>query len=202
MDAPSPAAQKNQANRNLPIRKTMATIGLMALLSVPVFLLVVLQRSAKSKMLRAGDVIPVVTLGSIDPGDALLAGITGRRAAILFFSADCPHCQREIPIFSEVAKQFALEIEFVAVALGDRKKAQTFVQTIDPGGRVLIDEKGVVGKLFGVSEVPSLFLVDHDQRIVWVGVGEQSKGELLHRLSILVGAGPSRRSQGPENARR
>jgi peroxiredoxin len=202
MDASSPAAQTDQSYRNLLIRKIMATIGLVALLTVPVFLLVVLQRSAKSRMLGAGDSIPVVALGGVDPGDVLLAGITGRRAAILFFSTDCPHCQREIPIFNEVVKQFASEVEFAAIALGDRQKTQAFVQTTDIGARVLIDEKGIVGKLFGVSEVPALFLVDYNQKIAWVGVGEQPRGELLRRLSILVSRGPSRASQGAENTRR
>jgi thiol-disulfide isomerase/thioredoxin len=202
MNAPSPAAQTDQPHRNFPIQKTMATFGLMALLTIPVFLLVVLQRSAKSKMLGAGDLIPVVAMGSIEPGDALLASITGRRAAILFFTADCPHCQREIPIVNEIAKQFASEIEFAAIALGDRKKTKAFVQTNSIGGRVLVDEKGVVGRLFGVSEVPALFFVDRDQRIAWVGVGEQSRGELLRRLSILTGDGSSKGLQGMEDARR
>jgi peroxiredoxin len=202
MDAPSPIAQTRQSNHRLLIRKTIATIGLIVLLGVPVFLLVVLQRSAKSKILGAGDSIPVVALGSMSPGDTLLAGITGRCAAMLFFSANCPHCKREIPIFNEMVKQFASDIEFTVVALGGRKKTQAFVQDNDIGGKVLIDEKGAVGKLFGVSEVPTIFLVDRDQKIVWVGVGEQPKGELLRRLSILVGGGPSSTLKGTENAQR
>ena len=180
----------------------MATIGLMALLTIPVFLLVVLQRSVKSRTLGSGDSIPVVALGAVEPGDALLAGITGRRAAILFFNADCPHCQREIPIFNEVARRFVSDVEFAAIALGDRKKTQTFIQTTDVGARVLIDEKGTVGRLFGVSEVPALFLVENDQKIAWVGVGEQPRGELLRRLSILVSRSALRASQGAVNTQR
>ena len=202
MDASSPAAQTNQLYQDLSIRKTMATIGLMALLTIPVFLLVVLQRSVKSRTLGSGDSIPVVALGAVEPGDALLAGITGRRAAILFFNADCPHCQREIPIFNEVARRFVSDVEFAAIALGDRKKTQTFIQTTDVGARVLIDEKGTVGRLFGVSEVPALFLVENDQKIAWVGVGEQPRGELLRRLSILVSRSALRASQGAVNTQR
>jgi peroxiredoxin len=202
MDASSPAAPTDQSYQEAPIRKTIATIGLMALLAVPVFLFVVLQRSANLRTLRAGDSIPVASLGGVDPGDALLAGISGKRATILFFSVDCPHCQREISIFNEAGKRFASEVEFVAIALNDRQKTQTFVRTNDVGARVLIDEKGVVGRLFGVSELPALFLVNQDQKIEWVGVGEQPRTELLRRLSVLAGKGPSTVAQGAENTRK
>ena len=202
MDAPSPAARTNRSSQDPLIRKTTAIFGLMALLAVPVFLLVVLQRSANSRTLRAGDSIPIAALGSVDPGDALLAGISGKRAAILFFSVDCPRCQREIPIFNEAGRRFASEVEFVTVALNDWKKTQTFVRTNDVEARVLVDEKGVVGRLFGILELPALFLVNQDQKIEWVGVGEQPRTELLRRLSTLVGKGPSTVAQDAENSRK
>ena len=202
MDAPSPAARTNRSSQDPHIRKTTAIFGLMALLAVPVFLLIVLQRSSNSRTLRAGDSIPIAALGSVDPGDALLAGISGKRAAILFFSVDCPRCQREIPIFNEAGRRFASEVEFVTVALNDWKKTQTFVRTNDVEARVLVDEKGVVGRLFGILELPALFLVNQDQKIEWVGVGEQPRTELLHRLSTLVGKSPSTVAQDAENSRK
>jgi peroxiredoxin len=199
MDARPPSVSTDHEPSN---RKTLATLGLLALLAVPVFLLVALQRSAKSRVLRTGDSIPTAALRIVDPGEALLAGISGRRAAILFFSVDCPRCLRDIPIFNEAGKRFGEEVEFVAIALTDRQKTQTFVRTNNIGARVIIDDRGVVGRLFGVSEVPAVFLVNRDQRIEWVEVGEQSKAELLRRLSMLAGSGPSTAAQNAENTRR
>ena len=202
MDASSQPVPTDQAHQKIFIQKTIATIGLVALLAVPVFLLVVLQRSGNSRVLRAGDSIPATALGGVDPGDAFLAGISGKRAAILFFSVDCPHCQREIPIFNEAGRRFWSRIEFVVVALNDREKTQTFVRTNGVVASVFIDEKGIVGRSFGISELPALFLVNQEQKIEWVGVGEQPRTEVFRRLSAFVSKYPSTTAQGAEITRK
>jgi peroxiredoxin len=186
MDASSPATPTDHLTQEPLIRKALATIGLMALLAVPAFFLVVLQRSTNALTLRTGDSIPTVGLGGVDPGRALLAGIREKRTAILFFSVDCPHCQNELPVFNEAERRFGLEMKFFAIALNDKQKVESFVRTHDVRTKVLVDEKGVVGKLFGVSEVPALFLVTENQKIEWVGTGEQPRTELFRRLSALV----------------
>lgn len=186
MNTSSPLASKYQPHQEPFGRKTFAAIGLVALLAGPAYLLVVLQHSAHSRMLKAGDSIPAVALRGVDPGIALLSGISGRRAAILFFRVDCPHCEYEIPIFNEAEKLFAAEIQFVAIALSDSQKAQTFVGTNHVEAMVLIDDKGFVGRLFGISELPVLFLVNEDQKIEWAGVGEQSRTGVLHQLSAFT----------------
>ena len=180
----------------------MAIFSLIALLAVPAFLLVVLQRSKYSQLLRAGDSIPVAILNGLDPGDVLRASIDGRCAAILFFSADCPHCQREIPIFNEAMKRFGSDVEFVAIALNDQQKTRAFVQTNDIKARVIVDEKGLVGKVFGISELPALFLVSDEQKVEWVGVGEQPRTELFRRLSKLKTERRWTITQGANNSRK
>jgi thiol-disulfide isomerase/thioredoxin len=185
MDGSSPAVPKEQSSQQPSIRTAIAACGLVALLFVPVCLIVVLQRSEGSRLLRAGESIPAA-LSGVDPGDALLADISGRRAAILFFSVDCPHCQWQIPIFNEAMRRFGAEVEFVAVALNNRQKTEMFIQANDVRVKVLIDQKGGVGRIFGISELPVLFLVDQDQRVDWVGAGEQPRSEVFRRLSTLV----------------
>jgi peroxiredoxin len=202
MDASSPAAPADQSRKESFFRKTLATMGLVALLAVPAFFLVVLQRSTNPRMLRAGDSIPTAGLDGVDAGGGVLAGITGKRAAILFFRVDCPHCQNEIPIFNEAERRFGSDVNFIAIALNDRQKTESFVRTHDVRTKVHIDEKGVVGKLFVVSEVPALFLVNEDQRIEWIGVGEQPKVEFFRRLSALVARRMAVASEGAEQIRK
>ena len=194
MDAPSPETPTNQPKQEPLIRKIVAVIGLVALLAVPVFLLVVLQRSVNSRLLSKGDIISTAALVGVAPGEELLASTKGRPSAILFFSVDCPHCQREIPIFNEMVRRFGSKVEFVAVAFNDRQKATMFARTSTIPTKMIVDEKGVVGRIFGVSELPMFFLISHDQRIEWIGVGEQPKAELMRRLSELT--------QGAENNRK
>jgi peroxiredoxin len=202
MEASSPVVSTNRSSPETLFHKTMAILGLVGLLAIPALLLVVLQRSEYSRLLRTGESIPVDALSGFDPGDALRSAIDGKRAAILFFSADCPHCRWEIPIFNEAMKRFGAEVEFVAIALNDPQKTQAFVEANDIRVRVLIDEKGVVGKIFGVSELPALFLINQGQRIEWVGEGEQPKMELFRQLSKLAIGDRWTTTQNADNARR
>jgi peroxiredoxin len=177
-------------------------MGLLALLVVPVALLVVLQRSTNSRMLRAGDSIPTAGLEGSGPEGALLAGVSEKRCAIFFFSVDCPHCQNEIPIFNDAERRFGSDVNFVAITLSEKQKAESFVRTHDVRTKVFIDEKRIVGKLFGVSEVPAFFLLNQDRRIEWVGVGEQSRTEIFRRLSALAAKGPTATIENAEESRR
>jgi thiol-disulfide isomerase/thioredoxin len=202
MDSSSPTVRTNQPLQESLIRKAVAATGLVVLLAAPALLLVVLQRSGGSQTLRDGDPIPVEALGRADPGNELLAIIKGKPSAILFFSADCPHCQREIPIYNEAQKRFASQVEFVAIALSNRQKTEAFIQTNDVVSRVLVDENGVVGRIFGISELPALFLMNQDQKIEWVGVGEQPRTEVLRRMSRLAGNDLSTVTQGTGSIRK
>jgi peroxiredoxin len=202
MNASSPAESTDRLPHESAFRKITAIFSLVALLAVPALLLVVLQRSEHSRLLRAGESIPAAALSGVEPGEALRADINKKRTAILFFSADCPHCQWEMPIFNEAMKRFGSEVEFIAIALSDPQKTQAFVQANDIRVRVLIDNKGVVGRIFGISELPALFLVNQEQEIEWVGVGEQPRMELFRRLSMLAAKGPSTLAQGTQENRK
>lgn len=180
-------------------RKTVSAVGFIALLGAPVVLLIVLQRSAKTQMLRPGTIMPIDALAATDPGRTLVACTGGKNALIFFFSVDCPHCQRQIPILKETWKVFGSQVEFIAVALSDWQRSAAFLRTNEIGARALIDENGVVGRLFGVSELPTIFFVDRDQKIVWAADGEQSKGEILRRLKALAGTNASTATQDNGN---
>lgn len=186
MDASSAATPPNENNQNRVILKMLATLGITVLLAVPVFFLVALQRSTNSRMLRVGDPVPAVALVGVDPGGAFIAGVSGKRTAVLFFSVDCPRCQNAIPVFNEAERRFGSEVDFVAVALNARNSVEPFVKTHIVRTRILIDERGTVAKHFGISEVPTLFLVNPAGIITWVEVGELSRTALLRQLSVLA----------------
>ena len=202
MNTPPLATPRDHPLQSSVLRKTVSAVGLIALLGAPVVLLIVLQRSAKTQMLRSGTIMPITALAATDPGRTLIACTGGRKAAIFFFSVDCPHCQRQIPILKETWKVFASQVEFIVVALSDWQRSEAFLRTNEIGAKVLIDENGVVGRLFGVSELPTIFLVDRDQKIVWAADGEQSRGEILRRLKALAVTNASTATQDDGNNRK
>jgi peroxiredoxin len=189
MNAPLSTTASNQSQRITHARKAMATLGLVALLAVPVVLLIALQRSTNPKILRTGELIPGEALEAIETGNVSLKSTSGRSRAFFFFRADCPRCRNEIPALNEAERRFGAMVDFVAIALGNKQGAEAFMRTHDVRMRVFVDERGGVGKLFGVSEVPALFLVNQSQRIQWVGIGEQPRREIFRRLAMLEGSG-------------
>jgi|WetSurMetagenome_2_1015567.scaffolds.fasta_scaffold467863_2 peroxiredoxin len=186
MDTISPAPSTCQSTKSRERRKAIATIAFVAMLAGPALLLIALQRSNPSRSLRPGDLIPVAKLSENNQGRSLLAGIEGKIAAISFFSIDCPHCQREIPLFNEAWRRFGDQVEFFAVAFSDELKVGGFSRAHDIRLPVIVDPQAVTGKAFGVSELPTLFLINQDRTIEWIGTGERSKGEIFRRLSALI----------------
>jgi peroxiredoxin len=186
MDTISPALSTVQSTKPQRHRKAVATIAFVAMLAGPALLLIVLQRSSLSRSLRPGDLIPEAKLSENNQGRALLTGVEGKSAAIFFFSIDCPHCQREIPLFNEACRRFGDQVEFLAVAFSDEQRVGGFSRAHDIRVPVVVDPRAVTGKAFGVSELPTLFLINQDKTIEWIGTGERSKGEVFRRLSALV----------------
>jgi peroxiredoxin len=186
MDTISPALSTSQSTKSQRRRKAVATIAFVTMLAGPALLLVVMQRSSLSRSLRPGDLIPEAKLSENNPGPSLLTSVESKIAAIFFFSIDCPHCQREIPLFNEAWRRFGDQVEFLAVAFSDEQKVGDFSRTHDIRLPVVVDPHVVTGRAFGISELPALFLINQDKTIEWIGTGERSKGEIFRRLSALV----------------
>lgn len=176
------APPSKEANQRTHVHKSLASLGLMALLAIPVFLIVAIKRSSSVHTLMAGDPIPPLILSDVNTGEWSLTTARGKRAAILYFSVDCPHCQREIAIFNDAQKSLWTEVEFIAISASNRPKTQMFVRATRTLARVLIDERGEAGQSFGISELPTLFLVNKDLEIQRVIVGEQTREAMLHQL--------------------
>ena len=194
-----PVSPSNEVNQKPQVQKSLASLGLMALLTIPVILIIAIKRSSTEHTLRVGDSIPPRVLSDVVSGEWSSASKSGKRVAVLFFSVDCPHCQREMVIFNEAQKALWTDVEFVAISMSDRKKTWAFVQTTRTLARVLIDEKGEAGRSFGIVELPTLFLVDKDQEVRRVITGEQTRGAMLHPLFEFVGKNAAAIARGGDD---
>jgi peroxiredoxin len=167
-------------------RKIIALIGLVGFLSLPVFLLIIVQRTTTPSVLRPGEHVPALTLRDLDSGEVHLRDLSERKFALLFFKADCPHCQKETERFERLQSAFTDRLVFLAVSLSDAKRTRDYIVSKSFAVRTLLDEEGKAGQQFGVEEVPTLFLVDSDQTVKFRGVGEQSleaRAKLLERFT-------------------
>jgi peroxiredoxin len=172
------------------VRKAIGTIFLLVLVITPAVLLVVVKRLENPRGLRIGDMIPAVNTGENSPGDSLFESLGKTGCALFFFSADCPHCQRQVPAINEAEKQFSGRINIIAIARNSEDRIRAFVAKYGLTASVIADNAGRAGNIFGVYELPTLILIGRDRRIEWIGSGERPKEEILRRLYVLANKQP------------
>ena len=168
------------------MKRLAAAVGLVALVIIPVVLLVLLQRAANTHTLRKGDAVPKLKLISLKSNEVSLEGFGGKQLALLFFSVDCPHCQKEISNFERLQKLFAEKITFLSVSLNERKKTEGYLKAHGLTVETLLDEQGEARRAFGIDEIPALFLVDGDLTVKHREIGE---GTLASRVKLLTAFG-------------
>ncbi len=165
-----------------PPGKFAATMGLIAILSAPVILMVFLQREADQPSLRIGDPVPPLILRTQHSDDTLIVGFGGKRFAVLFFSVDCPHCQREISSLGKLRDRFDEKMAILAISVSNERRTRDFTSANQLLANVMLDVNNNACRLLGVHELPALFLVGVDGTVKYQSTGEQS----LEVLKVLL----------------
>jgi peroxiredoxin len=156
------------------------------LLCLPVIFIVRIYQATNPRLLSPGDPAPVLT--ARDPASAKIHhfDFKGTPAALLFFSADCPHCQREITSFDRLSKRFGDRILFLAISMSSKTKTAELINSDQLEVKTLLDEEKIGQEQFGVDVVPALFLVGTDGTIVYSGSGEKPFAARERLLSEFV----------------
>jgi peroxiredoxin len=148
-------------------------------------------------------------MGAISPQKAApdfeLATMTGGRLSLAqglargpvllaFFKVACPTCQFTFPFLERMVAQFKKEnVQVWGIVQDNARDAAQFASTFGVSFPILIDDTPYkVSRQYGISHVPSLFLVNADGRVEIFSDGF-SKADILniHRsISQLLSATP------------
>jgi peroxiredoxin len=133
--------------------------------------------------LETGETAPAVSLvdaaGAMRSLDTLLAS---GPVLLAFFKVCCPTCQLTLPFLGRLADG---NLQVVQVSQDSPAATQRFAQEFRLTIPALFDreEDGYpASNAFGISVVPSIFLVEQDRRISWDLVGFHRK-----QLELLAG---------------
>lgn len=151
-----------------------AALGLVLLLCLPVLLVVAIHRGTDQHLLSPGDSVPTLTLREINSNDTRHVDFKGRLSAVLFFSTDCPHCQREIANFDRLNKMFGHDMFFLAISLSDHSKTMELRKSSRLEVTTLMDQSAEARRAFGVEMVPAMFLIKSDGTVAYSGSGEET----------------------------
>jgi len=143
-------------------------------------------------MLQAGDKAPEFTLPDLEGGRQSLADLVANGPVLLaFFKVSCPVCQFTLPFLERFHQS---KVNVMGISQDDAALTREFNQEFGITFPALIDSRGYpASNGFGISHVPSLFLVQPDGSVSWALDGF-NKRELTD-LGALYGVIPFRQAE-------
>jgi peroxiredoxin len=134
--------------------------------------------------LAGGEPTPGFELSRLDGGSVSFpADLEGRIVAIRFWADWCPFCESEMrsiePLY-RAYKERGLRVLAVNVRQG-RETAAAFIEPLGISYEVLLDVDGAVARAYGVSALPTTFLLDGRGRLAARILGE-STPDVFERL--------------------
>jgi peroxiredoxin len=121
----------------------------------------------QSKLLAPGSRAPDFRLPRLDGGKTALQEILANGPALIaFFKTTCPVCQLTFPFLERIHKAGTLPV--YAVSQDDAKDTREFNRQFGLAFPTLLDtgRSGFpVSNAFGISSVPTTFLIERDGRI-------------------------------------
>jgi peroxiredoxin len=136
----------------------------------------------KGELLEEGAPAPAFELKAVAGGTVSLAGLSeGRPVLLSFFKVSCPVCQMAFPYLDRMSRGGG--VRFVGISQDHSGAAASFASKFGVTFPVLLDEESAgypVSNQYGISHVPSLFLVEPDGTISLAVEGFSKK----HMLEI------------------
>lgn len=140
--------------------------------------------------LMPGLAAPDVSLRTLQGGSLSLSSTLSNSKFVLlaFFRVGCPVCQFIFP-YLERLHQANPEATIWGVSQDDEDATKTFIKTYGATFPVLLDERLQFTVNYGLTNVPSLFLVDSTGQVKLTSIGfvKDDLEEINQRLARLAG---------------
>ena len=113
------------------------------------------------------------TLKTLKGGMASLEDYRGKLIFLNFWATWCPPCRAEMPSMQRLWEEFKEE-DFVILAINIQEEIKLVSSFMNERGLsfpVLLDEKGVVARSYGISGIAATFFLNPDGEIIGKAVG-------------------------------
>ena len=142
---------------------------------------------------RIGALAPDFTLKDLDGKTVQLARFRGKNPVFLnFWASWCPACRQETPENEKLHQLLGPKgLKLVSISIdkgpGTLNNVQKFMEEFKLSFNPLLDTKGDVMELYGVTAIPTTFLIDRKGKIVAKEIGPKrwTDPQLLGRLEGL-----------------
>ena len=145
---------------------------------------------SRRKLLQAGAKAPDFQLERLGGGVASLADALADGPALLaFFKVSCPVCQFTLPFLERIHASGGLAI--LGVSQNDAEDTRDFTRRFGIRFPVLLDSEDAefpAGNAYGISSVPTMFLVERDGTVAQVIEGWSKRD--IRDLGVRAGMAP------------
>jgi cytochrome c biogenesis protein CcmG/thiol:disulfide interchange protein DsbE len=115
-----------------------------------------------------------------------LAAVRGRPALVVFWASWCTPCQQEAPALERLARSLRGRATLIGVNWSDTLSGgRSFIRQYHWSFPNLRDAEGLVGDDYGLSGLPSTYVIDPTGHVRRTLRGPQTQQTLEHALSTL-----------------
>jgi peroxiredoxin len=142
----------------------------------------------------AGNIAPLFSLKGLDAREYSLHALMERGPVVAaFFKVSCPVCQFTFPFLERLFKRYGGEgVTFLGISQDDAKATSKFAKEYGLTFPMVIDDENgyVVSNAYGLTNVPTTFLIETDGTVKVSGMGFDKKdletiaAELAERKKI------------------
>src|SRR5216110_2079842 len=141
----------------------------------------------------AGNTAPGFSLKSLNNKEYSLATLIERGPVVAaFFKRSCPVCQFTFPFLERLYERYGGDaVTFLGISQDDARATQDFAKEYDVTFPMLLDDDGYpVSNAYGLTNVPTIFLIDTDGTVKVSSMGFDKKdletiaAELAERKKI------------------
>jgi len=129
--------------------------------------------------LAAGKIAPGFSLRALDGKEySLNAAMKHGPVVVAFFKISCPVCQFTFPFLERLYKRYGGDnVTFLGVSQDDARATRRFSEDYGLTFPVLLDEENYpVSNGYGLTNVPTTFLIDSDATVRTVCMGFEKAG--------------------------
>lgn len=137
------------------------------------FMLAVCVSFSVSAKPQIGD-LPFDTLGKNKNGEIVnLSDHKGKVVIVTFWATWCHYCMKEIPVLEGIQKQVSTEkLQVIAVSHNESRDVfKSIIAAMPDVQTLLVFDKGLSGRKFGVEGIPHMVIIGKDGKIAAVHVG-------------------------------
>lgn len=142
----------------------------------------------EERMMLTGSRAASFTLKTLEGEPVALDQTRGKVVVLDFWATWCPPCREELPYIEKLREEFAGQVQFFGVNNEDSGTVKDFLRKHKYELPVLMDGKRQVDRQYGISAIPTMFIIDKQGVIREHFIGSRSEAKLRKAIQAAVAA--------------